>query len=84
MIGIEARDFVLTQMALKDADGQYKVMKLSIDLAIDLLKLSPNEIGKFADLLLDKGLSALTEHGMYGYKISIDRLKDGYNVEFIK
>jgi hypothetical protein len=82
MTGIQARDYVISQIAEHDADGTHTVMKLSIELALDLLKLSPNEIGKFADKMLDDGLAALVEHGIYGYKIDIDRNQDGHIVEF--
>ena len=82
MTGIEARDYVLKQIVEHDADGTHSVMKLSIELAIDLLKLGPNEVGKFADKMLDDGLGALIEHGIYGYKIDIDRKQAGHIVAF--
>jgi len=82
MNGIEARDFVLKQIVEKDPNGKHTAMKLSIELALDLLKLSPRDVGRFADELLDKGVTALTEHGLYGYTVDIDRDQDGHAVEF--
>lgn len=82
MTGTEARDYILSQIAKSDPEGKHTSMKLSIELATDLLKLSPREVGSFADKMFRNGLAALTEHGLYGYTIDIDRGQAGHVVEF--
>ena len=82
MNGIEARDYILAQIAANDPTTERSVMKLSVELATDLMKLTPNEIGSFADILLTDGLNGLKSHGLYGYDIDIDINQAGHIVEF--
>ena len=57
-------------------------MKLSTELATDLLKLEHREAGGFADKMFDRGVDVLKENGLYGYRIDIDTDQDGHVVEF--
>jgi hypothetical protein len=80
--GIQARDFIISQIQQKDPGHQCNHIKLSISLACDLLKLTPGEIGKFADAMLEEGLGALVKNKLYGYSVEIAPDLKGHVAEF--
>lgn len=84
MTGIEASTFIIDEQTsyIKRHHNRPKSVTLSWELAMDLTKLTRDQVGELAEQMWMKGESALLETGLFGLSVTIDYMMDGHQARF--